>query len=106
MSVAVRVAPPPVAVIVTVVKVVTAAVVMLNVAVVAPAATVTLAGTAAALALLLASVTGSPPAGAALDSVTVPCTALPPLEGLSAIAETAGAACAVKRWRPRPACPL
>jgi len=51
--------------------------VTLNFVVVAPAATVTFAGTLALLGLLLVSFTSRPPAGAGLDSVTVP-TALPP----------------------------
>ena len=55
----------------------TAVVVTLNVAVVAPAATVTLAGTVAD-ALLDASVTTKPPAGAAADKVTVPVLDTPP----------------------------
>jgi len=65
-------------VIVTSVDAVTALVAIANVALVAPAATVTLAGTVAAV-LLLESVTASPPAGAALVSVTVPCEAVPPV---------------------------
>jgi len=68
---------PLVAVIVTAVTAVTDVVVTVNVAVVAPAATVTLAGTVAA-ALLDASVTTMPPAGAAADSVTVPVLETPP----------------------------
>ena len=64
--------------IVTGVDAVTALVAIANVALVAPAATVTLAGTVAAV-LLLESVTASPPAGAALVSVTVPCEAVPPV---------------------------
>ena len=55
----------------------TVRVVIANVAVVAPAATVTLAGTVAD-ALLDASVTTRPPAGAADDSVTVPVLDTPP----------------------------
>ena len=65
-----------------------------KVAVVAPAATVTVAGTVAAFALLLASVTTRPPAGAAALSVTVPVVAAPPTTdaGLTAtvLSATAG----------------
>ena len=66
-----------------------AAAVALNVAVVAPAATVTDAGTVSE-ALLLASVTFDPPAGAVWVSVTVQVlTALwPRLVGLQATADT------------------
>src|SRR5438093_5237782 len=93
LSVAVFVAPPFTPVIVTGVDALTAVVVTLNVALVAPAATVTLAGTVAA-ALLLASVTPNPPAGAADVNVTVPCADVPPvtLVGLSetALSEAGG----------------
>ena len=68
---------PFVAVIVLAVFAATAVVVTEKVAVVAPAATVTLAGTVAA-ALLDASVTTKPPAGAAADNVTVPVLDAPP----------------------------
>src|SRR5206468_6700676 len=78
-SVAVLAAPLYAAVIVTVVTVVTVLLVITKVAVVAPAATVTEAGTAAALMLLLVSVTTAPPAGAAVASVTVPVLAAPPV---------------------------
>jgi hypothetical protein len=69
--------PDSVAVIVADAFAATAVVVTVNVAVVCPAATVTLAGTVAA-ALLDASVTTRPPAGAAADSVTVPVLDAPP----------------------------
>ena len=97
VSVAVLAAPPYAPVIVTAVEALTALVVMVNVALVAPAATVTLAGTVATAVLLLDSVTTAPPVGAALVSVAVPCAELPPttLVGLSAIAESDGAAGAV-----------
>ena len=78
VSAAVLETPPLVAVIVTAVTAVTVEVVTLNVAVVAPAKTVTLAGTVAD-ALLDASVTTMPPAGAADDNVTVPVLAVPPV---------------------------
>ena len=59
-------------------------VVMEKVAVVAPANTVTLLGVCAIAVLLLESVTGEPPVGAAAVSVTVPVALLPPtrLDGL------------------------
>ncbi len=65
-----------------------------NVALVLPPATVTLAGTVAAEVLLLDSDTATPPAGAALLSVTVPWEVLPPttLVGLSVTVLNAGGA--------------
>ena len=60
----------------------TGLVVMMNVAVVAFAATVTLAGTWAAVVLLLESVTTAPPAGAGPLNVTVPVEELPPITEL------------------------
>src|SRR5829696_4728634 len=73
-----------------------------NVALKAPAGTVRLAGTVAALVLLLDSVTTAPPAGAALVRLAVPSEVLPPttLAGLSAIPASEAAsvkAPAVKR---------
>ena len=65
------------AVIVAAWLVATAEVVAVNVAVAAPAATVTVAGAVTA-ALLLASATTAPPAGAALDKVTVHVPLTPP----------------------------
>ncbi len=84
------VAPPYDPVIVTGVDALTAAVVIANVALVLPAAIVTLAGTVAAVVLLLDSVTTAPPAGAALVNVTVPCGVAPPvtLVGLTETAES------------------
>jgi hypothetical protein len=52
--------------------------VTVNVVLLAPAATLTLAGTVAALVLLLESVTVAPPDGAAPESATVPWAVLPP----------------------------
>ena len=71
------------------VEAVTDLVVTVKLALVAPAAMVTLAGTVAAVVLLLDSVTTAPPEGAAPVSVTVPCEELPPktLVGLSVSAE-------------------
>ena len=63
----------------TAVDAATALVLTANVAVVAPAATVTLAGTPAAVVLLLESVTCAPPAGAGPLNVTVPVEELPPV---------------------------
>ena len=78
VSAAVLETTPLVAVIVTAVTAVTVVVVTLNVAVVAPAATVTDTGIVAA-ALLDASVTTMPPAGAADNKVTVPVLTVPPV---------------------------
>lgn len=78
VSAAVLETAPLVAVIVTAVTAVTAVVFTVKVAVVAPAKTVTLAGNVAD-ALLDASVTTKPPAGAADDRVTVPVLAVPPV---------------------------
>jgi hypothetical protein len=85
VNVAVRLTPASLAVIVAGVEEETAPVTMVKVALVAPCATVTFAGAPAA-GLLLASVTVSPPAGAADDNVTVPCEFEPPvtLVGFSA----------------------
>ena len=97
VSVALFVAPPNAPAIVAVVEALTAVVVTLNAALVAPAGTMTLAGTDAVVVLLLDSVTDAPPAGAALVSVAVPCTALPPttLDGLRVMLDKAGVAGAV-----------
>jgi len=86
VKVAVLLAPPRVAVTVAVAAEPTRLVVTVNVPVVEPAATVTEAGTVAA-ALFDAKVIVVPPAGAALESVTVPVEfAMPPttVVGLSA----------------------
>ena len=77
VSVAVWLTPEYVAVIVTVADTVVAAVSTVNVLLVVPESTCTVAGTDAR-ALLLASVTSTPPVGAAALSVTVPVTANPP----------------------------
>jgi hypothetical protein len=91
VNAAVRVTLPSLAVIVAADEVVTVAVEIANVALVAPAATVALTGTVATL-LLLESAIANPPDGAAAVSVTVPCTAFPPVTvvGLSEIADSAG----------------
>ena len=85
---AVRLAPLWAAVMVTGVDAPTLDDVAVNVAFVAPAGTVTLADTLATPGLLLESDTTAPPAGAALESVTVPCELDPPvtLVGLRLIA--------------------
>jgi hypothetical protein len=64
---------------VTEVTLATVLVVTENVALVAPAATVTLAGTCAAVVLLLDSDTLAPPVGAAALNVTVPVDEVPPV---------------------------
>ena len=76
----------------TVIDAATALVLTVNVALVAPAATVTLAGTLAAVVLLLESVTVAPPAGAAPLKVTVPVEEFPPvtLVGFSESEERVG----------------
>jgi len=79
VSVAVLVPLLYVPVMVTVVTLATELVLTENVAVVAPAATLTLAGTCAAVVLLLVSPTVAPPVGAAPLSVTVPVDELPPV---------------------------
>jgi hypothetical protein len=77
---------------VPVVDAATALVLTVNVALLAPATTVTLAGTLAAVVLLLESVTIAPPAGAAPLRVTVPVEEFPPvtLVGFSESAERVG----------------
>jgi hypothetical protein len=64
---------------VTFVTLATELVVTENVAVVAPAETITLAGTWAAVVLLLDSATVAPPVGAAPLNVTVPFDEVPPV---------------------------
>jgi hypothetical protein len=75
---------------VTAVDAETTLVVTAKVALVAPAAIVTLAGTRAAVVLLLESVTCAPPAGAGPLNVTVPVDEFPPttLVGFSVSAES------------------
>jgi hypothetical protein len=72
VNVAVRVTPPALPMMVTGVDCETGAVLAVNVALVAPATTVTLAGTVAALVLLLDSATTMPPVGAGLVRDAVP----------------------------------
>jgi hypothetical protein len=80
VSVPVRVTPPEAPEMVTAAEVVTVLDVTVNVPLVAPAAIVMLAGTVAALVLLLDNVTAAPPDGAAAVSVAVPVAfALPPV---------------------------
>ena len=83
------------------VEAVTARVAIVKFAAVAPAAMVTLAGTVAAVLLLL-SVTTAPPAGAALVNRAVPATEVPPTTAveLNVIEESDAAVvvdCGVKR---------
>ena len=88
------VCPPEVPEIVTDVVAVTGLVGMVKLALVAPAVTVTLGGTTAIVASLLASVTTTPPAGAAPLRITFPNEELPPitLEGFNVRDESDGAA--------------
>jgi hypothetical protein len=80
VSVPVRVTPPAEPEMVTDADVATVLDVTVNVPLVAPAAMVMLAGTVAAVVLLLDTVTTVPPDGAAAESVAVPCAfALPPV---------------------------
>ena len=71
--------------------------VTVNVAVVAPAATVTLAGTCAAVVLLLVRVTTAPPDGAGPVKVTVPVEDVPPITEVGLrLTEVSAAAVTVK----------
>ena len=80
VRVPVRVTPPDAAEMATDVEEVTVLDVTVKVPVVAPATIVMLAGTVAALVLLLDKVTTAPPDGAAAERVAVPCAfALPPV---------------------------
>ena len=69
-------------------------VVKVKLALVVPPGTVTLAGTLAVRGRLLPRLTPTPPAGAALDSLTVPVAVVPPvtLVGLTVMAVNAGKA--------------
>jgi hypothetical protein len=78
VSDAVLVTLPNAAVIVTGLAALTLFVVTVKVAVVIPEGTVTDAGTVAAAVLLLARLTVNPPAGARLETVTVPFEVIPP----------------------------
>ena len=93
VSVALRAVPPNAPLIVREVEAATDAVLTVNVVLKAPPGTVTLAGTMAALVLLLDRVTTAPPEGAALVKLAVPSEELPPttLAGLSAIPASEGA---------------
>ena len=62
-----------------VVLAITGKVVMVNVALLVPAGTGTVAGTDAALGLLLVTPTDAPALGAGPDKVTVPVTDVPPM---------------------------
>ena len=74
------------------VDVVTEVVAIGKVALLAPDAILTLAGTVAAVGLLLERLTTAPPDGAAALSVTVPCDRLPPttLAGATAREDSVG----------------
>ena len=76
----------------TAVEAVTELLEMVKVAVLAPAVTRTLAGTVAAVVLLLERVMVAPPVGAAPVSVTVPVDVLPPITvvGLTVRVDNAG----------------
>ncbi len=89
-----RVVPPCAAVTVTCVGALTANVVTAKVALVDPAPTVTAGGTATAEPPLDNAI-GSPPAGAALASVTVPTADVPPFtdDGFTVTVERSGACC-------------
>jgi hypothetical protein len=106
VSVPVRVTPPAAPEMVTEAEVVTVLDVTVNVPLVAPAAIVMLAGTVAALVLLLDNVTTVPPEGAAAESVAVPVAfALPPVTLVGEIDSDesvggGGAACALTVSEP------
>lgn len=79
VSAAVLVTPAKTAEMVAAVEAVTEVVVTVKLALVAPAGTVTLAGTVAAVELS-ESITSTPPLGAALVNITVPCDVAPPVK--------------------------